>query len=215
MAAKFVDGPLDGREFDAAQLATIADIIPLPTDSGVRTFLAMPAPAVCDRILRGEEAGSPGGTAMYEQISHTGGHREFRYATDAEVSAVAEGRCAPGGEDARERRREFEKIADRLADRVKGAMIGEATDVYLIYRYADQDGCEHTARVSVTPRAWGWFRGGEAAARVYEASTDRDAIIGSIHALVRAAPTGWLRLRTEPNRKVRIAGFDLDIVSAG
>ena len=51
--------------------------------------------------------------------------------------------------------------------------------------------------------------------QVLEASTDRDAIIGSIHTLVRAAPTGWLKLRTEPDRKVRIAGFDLDIVSAG
>jgi hypothetical protein len=99
------------------------------------------------------------------------------------------------------RRREFGELADRLSAQVRGALIGPGTGVYLVYRYADRGGNEHPRRRSVTPG-------------VYEAASHRDAVIGTVHAFVRAAPTGWVTLPEGPDRQVRIAGFDLEIVTA-
>lgn len=72
----------------------------------------------------------------------------------------------------------------------------------LVYRYADRQGNEYPRRRSATPR-------------VYEAGTHRDAVIGTFHAFVRAAPTGWVTVPAGPDREVTIAGFELKIVTAG
>lgn len=215
MSVKFVGGPLDGREFDAGQLAALTAVIPVPAGTGVRAFVAMPDPAACDRVLRGEALGDRGGTTVYEQAFLPGGGSEFRHATDeAFAEAVREG-AESGDRGTGERRREFGELADRIAGQVRGGAIGAGTGVYLVYRYADREGNEHPHRVSVTPRAWARSAGRGEGAAVYEADVHRDAIVGTVHALVRAAPTGWLALPTHPDRELRVAGFDLEIVPPG
>lgn len=106
-----------------------------------------------------------------------------------------------GDPDAAARRQEFAELADGLSARVRGTQIGAGTGVCLVYRYADRRGKALTRRVSVTPL-------------VYEAGVHRDAVVATVHALVRAAPTGWAVLPEDPDPEVRIAGFDLEIVHA-
>jgi hypothetical protein len=83
---RFVGGPYDGRTFDVAQLAAVADIELFETAKGLLAFRIMPSPADCERILRAELARGQGqeGRYPYRHAGLSGFVVEYRAAADEE-----------------------------------------------------------------------------------------------------------------------------------
>lgn len=86
MIAPFMGGPFDGLELDHNQINAHCEMVPIPTEAGVRLFVLMPPLSDWDRLVAGvvSKEGVTGKFHPYERV-FAGSRVEFH---DAAVNGA-------------------------------------------------------------------------------------------------------------------------------
>lgn len=215
MNARFIGGPLHDQTFDHDQINAVANIVPVFTESGNRSFLLMPPLAECERILRGElsKEQAQGPLHSYERTFLPGGGVEFRDASGGAFHEAMQSRDQPLSAEAQQRKQLFAQFADQFTEQLRRAKITGATEVSIIYRYVDQHGnALESTPTSITPQTSVRFPGDVKRARRFASAAHLDSLIDNVNSLVRNAPTCLLSVLEYPGLSVQIQGFKLEIV---
>lgn len=211
---RFVGGPLDGQEFDHAQLNKISQVVPVYAESGNRQFLLMPPRESCEKVLRGEVTKEQvqGSLHPYERVLTANGAVEYRDASNGNFESALQARNQPSSEEARARKQAFGELADKFVGRLRSTKLTGATEVTIVYQCVDQQGnAVPPIRTSITPRTTVQFPGDRTAARVFAAAVHMDSLIGNINSLVRNAPTGYVSFPEYPGIAIQIRGVELEV----
>jgi hypothetical protein len=210
---RFVRGPHDGLRYDHNEINAVATIMPILTESGMRSFLLMPLPEQCQRILRGEASKDDPQDSLcaYERVMMRDGSFEWHHDPGRLDAAVRE-RDQPLSAEAQDRKRLFGEIADRLISRVRSSNIRGDTEITLVISYVDAQGKKlPPQRESITPTTTVRAPGNRDAAARLVVGFHLDSIMGNINSLVRNALTGFIPTPGYVGG-VQICGFDLEIV---
>jgi hypothetical protein len=104
----------------------------------------------------------------------------------------------------------FAAFADEFETRVRKTKLTGTTEVTLVYRCVDEQGCElPPVRLSLVPQTT--VRGFGGAGQAFAAASHLDSILGNINSLVRHAPKGLTMLKGAPQVPLRIVGCELEI----